>query len=129
LPFTLGSEFAGRISDDSPIPTGCNLKRGQRVFGAQLGSFADKVVVDLEQLLPLPDNLSFDQGAGLFVTWPTSYEGLVGRANLAPGEWVLVTAAAGGVGLAAVQIAKGLWLLSLELLKPKEKKKSSLPNF
>jgi NADPH2:quinone reductase len=66
LPFILGSEFAGRISDDSPIPTGCTLKRGQRVFGAQLGSFADKVAVDLEQLLPLPDNLSYDQGAGSF---------------------------------------------------------------
>jgi NADPH2:quinone reductase len=84
------------------------LKRGQRVFGAQLGCFADKAAVDVEQLLPLPDNLSFDQGAGIFVTWPTSYEGLVGRAKLAPGEWVLVTAAAGGVGLAAVQIAKAL---------------------
>lgn len=66
LPFTLGTEFAGRISDDSPIPTGCNLQRGQRVFGAQLGSFADKVAVGLEQLLPLPDNLSYDQGAGSF---------------------------------------------------------------
>jgi NADPH2:quinone reductase len=42
------------------------LKRGQRVFGAQLGSFADKVAVGLEQLLPLPDNLSYDQGAGSF---------------------------------------------------------------
>lgn len=64
-------------------------------------------------------------GAGLFITWPTSYEALVGRAELKPGacstardqaekltshtgEWVLVTAAAGGVGIAAVQLAKGL---------------------
>lgn len=63
-------------------------------------------------------------GAGLFITWPTSYEALVGRAELKPGarsavrdrtekltfsigEWVLVTAAAGGVGIAAVQLAKG----------------------
>ena len=66
MPFTLGSEFAGRISDDSPIPNGCTLKRGQRVFGAQLGCFADKAAVDVEQLLPLPDNLSYDQGAGSF---------------------------------------------------------------
>jgi len=108
LPFILGTEFAGRVSDDSPIPAGCSLKRGQRVFGAQPGSFADRVAVDVQQLLPLPDHITFDQGAGLYVTWPTSYEGLVGRANLAPGEWVLVTAAAGGVGLAAVQIAKAL---------------------
>ncbi|THH00794.1 hypothetical protein EW026_g1792 [Hermanssonia centrifuga] len=52
--------------------------------------------------------MSYDQGAGLFVTWPTSYEALVGRAELKPGEWVLVTASAGGVGIAAVQLAKAL---------------------
>lgn len=47
------------------------------------------------------------QAASLTVTWPTSYEALVGRAQTQPGEWVLVHAAAGGVGLIAVQIAKG----------------------
>jgi NADPH2:quinone reductase len=60
------------------------------------------------KLLPLPDALTYEQGAGLFVTWPTSYEALVGRAELKPGEWCLVTAAAGGVGIAAVQLAKAL---------------------
>ncbi|KAF9531660.1 alcohol dehydrogenase [Crepidotus variabilis] len=108
LPFTLGTEFAGRVSQDSPIPQGCTLKPGQRVFGAALGSFADRVAAPHTQVLPLPDNVSFDEGAGLYVTWPTSYEGLVGRANLQKDEWVLVTAAAGGVGIAAVQIAKAL---------------------
>jgi NADPH2:quinone reductase len=108
LPFMLGSEFAGKISKDSPLPEGCNLKRGQRVFGAAQGSFADKVAVDFERVIPLPDNITFDQGAGLYITWPTSYEALVGRAELKKGEWVLVTAAAGGVGIAAVQIAKAL---------------------
>ncbi|KAF8200800.1 hypothetical protein BJ912DRAFT_1139179 [Pholiota molesta] len=108
LPFILGTEFAGRISHDSPIPKGSNLKRGQRVFGAQLGSFSDKIAVHYERVIPLPDNISFDQGAGLYITWPTSYEALVGRAELKAGEWVLVTAAAGGVGIAAVQIAKAL---------------------
>ncbi|PPQ98630.1 hypothetical protein CVT24_003963 [Panaeolus cyanescens] len=108
LPFILGTEFAGKIADDSPIPEGSNLRRGQRVFGAQLGSFADKIVTNAASVIPLPDNISFDQGAGLYVTWPTSYEALVGRAELKKGEWVLVTAAAGGVGIAAVQIAKAL---------------------
>ncbi|KAF9049755.1 hypothetical protein BJ165DRAFT_1342503 [Panaeolus papilionaceus] len=108
LPFILGTEFAGKIADDSPIPEGSNLRHGQRVFGAQLGSFADKIVTNAADLINLPDNISFDQGAGLFVTWPTSYEALVGRAELKKGEWVLVTAAAGGVGIAAVQIAKAL---------------------
>jgi len=108
LPFILGTEFAGRISPDSALPNGCQFKAGDRVIGAATGAYADKVKANWNQLIPLPDNLSFDQGAGLFVTWPTSYEALVGRAELKPGEWVLVTASAGGVGMAAVQIAKAL---------------------
>lgn len=56
----------------------------------------------------MPSNISFEQAAGIYVTIPTSYEGLVGRANTQPGEWVLVHAAAGGVGIAAVQVAKAL---------------------
>ncbi|KAF9447491.1 alcohol dehydrogenase [Macrolepiota fuliginosa MF-IS2] len=108
LPFILGTEFAGRVAKDSPIPVGCPYKPGDRVFGAALGSFADKVAADWNGLLPLPDTVTFDQGAGLYITWPTSYEALVGRAELKAGEWILVTAAAGGVGIAAVQIAKAL---------------------
>jgi len=108
LPFVLGTEFAGRISKDSPIPKGCPFQPGDRVFGASQGTYADKVAVSPEALLPLPDAMTYDQGAGLFITWPTSYEALVGRAELKPGEWVLVTAAAGGVGIAAVQLAKVL---------------------
>ena len=50
---------------------------------------------------------------GLFLTWPTSYEALVGRAELKAGEWVLVTASAGGVGIAAVQLAKGDYFISV----------------
>ncbi|KAK7057164.1 hypothetical protein R3P38DRAFT_2839650 [Favolaschia claudopus] len=108
LPFVLGSEFAGRISHGFPLPAGCPFKPGDRVFGAILGSFAERVAVPVTSILRLPDSLTFDQGAGLFVTWPTSYEALVGRAKLQPGEWILVTAAAGGVGIAAVQLAKAL---------------------
>ncbi|KAG6917314.1 hypothetical protein DXG01_002972 [Tephrocybe rancida] len=108
LPFVLGTEFAGRIAKDSPIPQGCPFKPGDRVFGAGRGTYADKFAADVDQLLPLPDAMSYDQGAGLFITWPTSYEALVGRAELKPGEWILVTAAAGGVGIAAVQLAKVL---------------------
>ncbi|KAF9268896.1 NAD(P)-binding protein [Marasmius fiardii PR-910] len=106
IPFVLGTEFAGKISQNSPIPEGCKFKRGERVFGAGQGAFADQIAVYPEQILPLPDNLTYDEGAGLYVTWPTAYEGLVGRAGMKSGEWVLVTAAAGGVGIAAVQLAK-----------------------
>ncbi|KAF7792365.1 hypothetical protein EIP86_003402 [Pleurotus ostreatoroseus] len=108
LPFVLGTEVAGRIAADSPIPPGCPFKPGDRVFGAAQGAYADRLVAGWKQLQPLPDNMNYDQGAGLFITWPTSFEALVGRADLKPGEWVLVTAAAGGVGIAAVQLAKAL---------------------
>jgi NADPH:quinone reductase len=77
--------MAGRIARNSPVPEGCPLKPGDRVFGAVQGSFAEKVAVPFINLVPLPDNMSYDQGAGLFVTWPTSYEALVGRAELKPG--------------------------------------------
>lgn len=72
------------------------------MFGAAQGAFADRVIASVDRVLPLPDNVSFDEGAGnvtskldemqsnvllgLYVTWPTSYEGLVGRANLQKGD-------------------------------------------
>ncbi|KAL1696349.1 hypothetical protein GGG16DRAFT_43829 [Schizophyllum commune] len=108
LPFVGGAEFAGRIAADSPIPDGCPFKPGDRVFGAGQGTFGDQAAISVSQLLPLPDSLTYDQGAGLFVTWPTAYEALVGRGELKAGDWVLVMAAAGGVGIAAVQLAKAL---------------------
>jgi len=108
FPFILGSEFAGIISTTSPIPSGCPFKPGDRVFGAGQGAYAERVATHWQQLHPVPKGMSFDEAAGLFVTWPTSYEALVGRAELKPGEWVLVHAGAGGVGLAAVQLAKAL---------------------
>ncbi|KAG6372316.1 hypothetical protein JVT61DRAFT_7756 [Boletus reticuloceps] len=108
FPFTLGAEFAGKIASNSQIPKGCPFKSGDRVFGSAQGAFADRIAVRWNSIIPLPDNLTFDQGAGLFITWPTSYEALVGRAELKPGETILVNAAAGGVGIAAVQLAKVL---------------------
>jgi len=64
LPFILGSEFAGVVSQDSATPLGCPFKPGDRVFGYVQGAYADKVLVDPGNLLPLPKNLAFDQGAG-----------------------------------------------------------------
>jgi len=103
FPFTLGAEFAGKIADSSQIPKDCPFKPGDRIFGSAQGAFADRIAVGWKAIMPLPDNLTFDQGAGtmfgysqsdnlsqddavgLFITWPTSYEALVGRAELKPG--------------------------------------------
>lgn len=77
-----------------------------RVFGAAQGAYAEQIVADYKACLPVPEGMSYEQAAGLFVTYPTSYEGLVGRGEAKKGDWVLVHAGAGGVGMAAVQIAK-----------------------
>lgn len=108
FPFVLGAELAGRIAAHSPIPPGCPYKPGDSVFGAGQVSYAERVAIEWQKLHPVPRGMTYDQAAGLYVTYPTSYEALIGRAQLKPGEWVLVHAAAGGVGLAAVQIAKAV---------------------
>ncbi|KAG8990816.1 hypothetical protein FRB90_001600, partial [Tulasnella sp. 427] len=105
FPWVPGTEFAGTISSAAE---GCPFKVGDRVFGAGQGAYAEKVCCDWRALQKIPDGMSFDEAASLTITWPTSYEALVGRAELKRGEWVLVHAAAGGVGLIAVQIAKAL---------------------
>lgn len=66
------------------------------------------MAADPRELIPIPDNLTDNAACGIFVTYPTSYAALVFRAHLQPGEWCLVHAAAGGVGMAACQIAKAL---------------------
>lgn len=76
---------------------------GDLVFGASQGAYATKVVATESQLQPVPPGWSFTEAAGLFVTAPTSYAALVLRAGVKQGDYVLVHAAAGGVGLAAVQ--------------------------
>lgn len=109
FPWVSGAEFSGVVSAKSPIPKGCPFVPGQtRVFGAGQGSYAEKIKVDWRTVLEVPERIGLEAAAGLYVTMPTSYAALVTRARTQPGEWVMVHAAAGGVGLAAVQIAKAL---------------------
>lgn len=89
-------------------------RAGTRIFGAKQGAFATRIVAEEAEIRNVPvgwgenDTSAAAAAAGLFVTAPTSYAALVLRAKLQPGEWVLIHAAAGGIGLAAVQIAKAL---------------------
>lgn len=108
LPWISGSEFSGVITavPTSPSSSGPHYALGDKVFGAAQGGYAEYVCAKAEQLKPVPKGWSFFEAAGLFVTMPTSYAALVQRAGIKAGDWVLVHAAAGGVGLAAVQIAK-----------------------
>ena len=102
-------EFAGTVISTPTAARGSpKFRPGDRVFGASQGAYATHILAAESTLFPVPEGWSFEDAAGLFVTAPTSYGGLVTRAKVQKGEWVLVHAAAGGVGLAAVQVAKAM---------------------
>ena len=108
LPFIPGSEVAGVITEVGAAVSG-EWSVGDRVLArCGLGGYAEEVVVPASATYLLPDALSFEAGAALPTVYPTSYAALVWRAPLARGETLLVHAAAGGVGLSAVQIGKAL---------------------
>jgi len=106
LPWIAGAEFAGEVLA-TPTSSGPHAFRvGDGVFGSAQGAYATHILAPESNIRRIPAGWDYPSAAGLMVTAPTSYVGLVVRANLKPGDWVLVHAAAGGVGLAAVQIAK-----------------------
>ena len=107
FPFVPGAELAGVVDEVGAGVT--QFKVGDRVLGSPgLGAFAERAAVPSRGVWRMPDAMSFEEGAGFPIVYPTSYAGLVFRARLAPGETLLVHAAAGGVGIAAVQIGKAL---------------------
>jgi NADPH:quinone reductase len=105
LPFVPGSEFAGRIE---AVGAGvAHLKPGMAVAAiGSSGGFGTHAVVRAENVLPLPPGFAINDGAAFAFTYGTSHHALIDRAQLKAGETVLVLGAAGGVGTAAVQIAK-----------------------
>jgi NADPH2:quinone reductase len=107
FPFIPGAELAGVVT---AVGDGVShLAVGDRVLSsAGMGAFAERAVAPAAGTHRLPEGMSFAEGAALPVIYPTSYAALVYRARLAPGETLLVHAAAGGVGTAAVQIGRAL---------------------
>ena len=107
LPFAPGGEVAGIVRAVGPGVE--HIAPGDRVF-AMLGwgGYASVAVAPADSVFRMPESMSFEHGAAFGVVYQTSYFGLVYRAQLQPGETVLVHAAAGGVGLAAVQIGRAL---------------------
>lgn len=107
LPFTPGLDLAGEVVALGEGVTGLSV--GDAVVGgARLGGFAEYAVLSASALKPKPARLSFAEAAAYGAAYLTAYVALVRRARLEPGEWVLVHGAAGGVGLAAVDLAKAL---------------------
>ena len=120
LPFVPGSEVAGVVRS---APAGAAVKAGDRVAAfCALGGFAETAVAPPFLTFALPDELDFAQGAGLILNYHTAHFSLHLRGRLREGETVLVHGAAGGVGTASLQIAKGLGAKTIALVSSEAKR-------
>jgi len=121
LPFVPGSEVAGIVrsaSDDADV------REGERVSAfCALGGFAETAVAPSFFTFPLDEALDFAQGAGLILNYHTAYFALAMRGRLRSGETVLVHGAAGGVGTAGLQVAKGLGARTIALVSTEAKRR------
>ncbi len=124
LPFVPGSEVAGVVRS---APADAAVKTGDRVAAfCALGGFAETAVAPPFLTFALPDELDFAQGSGLILNYHTAYFSLLTRGRLREGETVLVHGAAGGVGTAALQVAKGLGAHTIAVVSSEAKEKVAL---
>jgi NADPH2:quinone reductase len=106
-PFSPGSEISGIVKSVGEGVT--ELKPGDRVLGnIGSGGMREELLVEASRLTPIPDSMPYDEAAAFLMTYGTSYYGLKDRGHLQPGETLLVLGAAGGVGLAAVELGKAM---------------------
>ena len=121
LPFVPGSEVGGVVR---AAPDGAAVSAGDRVAAfCMLGAFAEVAVAPEFSCFRLPDELEFAQGAGLVLNYHTAYFALKIRGRLAEGETVLVHGAAGGVGTASLQVARGLGARTIAIVSSDEKER------
>ena len=107
MPFSPGGEMAGEVIEVGENVT--RFKPGDRVAGLTgYGAFAEEIVISEHNLLPVPEGMTDEQAAGFTMVYGTSYYALKQRANLQPGETLLVLGASGGVGLATVELGKAM---------------------
>ena len=107
LPFTPGGELAGVVSAVGDGVT--RFRPGQSVIGfTGWGAFAEQAIVRQEQLVPMPPGMPFDVAGSFLMTYGTCLHALKDRAQLQPGETVLALGAAGGIGMATIDLAKAL---------------------
>ena len=117
LPFTIGVDLAGTVVEDAH-----GFTAGQRVAGVlPHGAAAERVAVPAIFTFPLPDTLSYDEGAALPMNYLTAQFALVERGDLRAGETVLVHGAAGGVGTATLQVARGLGARTIAVVSTEAK--------
>jgi len=116
-PFTLGVDFAGTVVDAAH-----GFEAGQRVAGVlPYGGGSELVAAPADAVLPLPGAMSYDDGAALPMNYLTAHFGLVVRGQLREGETVVVHGAAGGVGTATIQVARGWGARTIAVVSSDEK--------
>lgn len=121
-PFAPGGETAGVIESVGAGVT--HLKVGQRVIGSSgWGGYAEKIKLPAARAMPIPDQMPFDEASAFILTYGTSYYGLKDRGQLKAGETLLVLGAAGGVGVAAIELAKAMGARVVGAVSSEEKAK------
>lgn len=106
-PFSPGKDMAGVVAAIGPGVTTC--KPGDRVAAQnEYGAYAQKCVVPQHNCYPMPEGMRFEDAAAMGIAYPTAHFALVERGRYQPGETVLINGAAGGVGIATIQVAKAL---------------------
>ena len=128
LPYTPGKDGAGTVETVGDGVT--KFKSGDRVYtaGSVSGTYAEYSICDESHLGLLPANISFEEGAGVWTPFATSYRALFQKADAKAGETVLVHGASGGVGLAAVQWARNAGLRVIGTASSDEGKRAALDN-
>src|SRR5438132_7634004 len=121
LPFVPGQEVAGVVE---AVGDGAGVQSGERVYAVLFpagGGFAELALASADRLAPMPGKATFVEAAGLVIGAGTAYEGLIDRGRLQAGETVLITAAAGGVGSAAVQLTAAVGARPLGVASPRNR--------
>jgi|SRR5579884_1803035 len=119
-PFSPGSEIAGEILETGASVSGWSS--GDRIIAVLgFGGLAERVVVPASRAIALPKERSFEQGSGLLMTYATAIHALVDRGKLQPGETLLVLGAAGGIGIAALEIGKAMGARVIAAVSSEEK--------
>jgi NADPH2:quinone reductase len=123
LPFSPGGELAGVVDAVGSGVT--RVKPGQSVIGfTGWGAFAEEALVPQDRLIPMPEGMPFEVAGSFLMTYGTCYHALKDRGQLANGETVLVLGAAGGIGIAAIEIAKALGARVIAAASSKDKLKT-----
>ena len=119
-PFAPGGEVSGVISAVGEGVT--RFKVGDRVLASTgWGGYAEKLALEEQRCTPIPDNMPFDEAAAFVLTYGTSYYALKDRGHVKPGETLLILGAAGGVGLAAVELGKAMGVRVIAAASSQEK--------